>query len=93
LYDQYVIKSGRGRKVQTRSAKYTYKDGVKYTITERQMRNIVFNFAYLCWRKIKSKGVEPTFFVSDAVVSTIHDKRKIVLAALRNTKGVQIVSS
>jgi hypothetical protein len=105
LYEQYVIhrfrtyqpKKGpymkvRGEhRIETRAGKIQKSKYVEFE-TERSYNKVAFNFAYLVWQKIKARGTPPTFFASDAVVTTVHDLPSIIKSAVQRTKGVKLVS-
>lgn len=76
--------------IQTRGSKKTRK-GVEEVSFERKYKEQLFIFTYWVWRKIQARGTQPTFFASDAVVTSIHDLPSIIKVAVSRTKGAKLV--
>jgi len=61
-------------------------------VAGHRLERKVFVFAYFIMLKIKKKGVEPNFFFSDAVYTTIKDKDKLIKNALGKSGRYKVES-
>ena len=87
---QTPTQANRKPSLRTRGSKKT-RGGVEEVSFERKFKEQLFIFTFRVWKAIQRKGTQPTFFASDAVVTTVHDLPDIIKAAVSRTKGVKLV--